>query len=217
MSETDSFIEEVSEEVRRDRLFGYLRRYGWIAVLAIIVLVGGAAFNEYRKASTQAAAEAKGDAILSALEADGATGQLAAFDALEAELAESPVVAMLRANAALEAEDPAAAAAALQAVIDDADQPRLYRDMAILKHSILTAGETDPAERIATLSALTTPGGTFRVLAEEQIALAELQQGNRDAALERLRALILDTEASQGLRLRAQQLIVALGEDADPA
>ena len=51
MSETDSFIEEVAEEVRRDRLFKMFRRYGWIAALVVIVIVGAASWNEYRKAT----------------------------------------------------------------------------------------------------------------------------------------------------------------------
>ena len=49
MSDTDSFIDEVTEEVRRDRLFLLLRRWGWVGVLAVILIVGGAAFNEIRK------------------------------------------------------------------------------------------------------------------------------------------------------------------------
>jgi len=49
MSDTDSFIDEVNEEVRRDRFYFMLKRYGWIAVLAVILLVGGAAWNEYQK------------------------------------------------------------------------------------------------------------------------------------------------------------------------
>ena len=36
MSGTDSFIEEVSEEVRRDKLFAKMRKYGWIAVLLVL-------------------------------------------------------------------------------------------------------------------------------------------------------------------------------------
>ena len=39
MSNTDSFIEEVTEEVRRDKLYGYLKRYGWIAGLIIVLVV----------------------------------------------------------------------------------------------------------------------------------------------------------------------------------
>ena len=45
MSDTYSFIDEVTEEVRRDRLFGYFRRYGWIPAVIIVALVGGTAYN----------------------------------------------------------------------------------------------------------------------------------------------------------------------------
>ncbi len=66
MSDTDSFIDEVNEEVRRDRFYGLLRRYGWIAVVAVVAIVGGAAWNEYSKAQERAQAEALGDAMLDA-------------------------------------------------------------------------------------------------------------------------------------------------------
>ncbi len=41
MSETDSFLNEVADEVRRDRLFRTMRRYGWIGGAAILLIVGG--------------------------------------------------------------------------------------------------------------------------------------------------------------------------------
>ncbi|MEL7117546.1 MAG: tetratricopeptide repeat protein [Pseudomonadota bacterium] len=213
MSETDSFMEEVSEEVRRDRLFGYLKRYGWIAVLAVLGLVGGAAYNEFSKAQSAAEAEARGDALLAALEDNDAD----AIGSVEADGAAAAVIRLLQSGLEVEDDDPAAAAAALQAVIDDADQPRLYRDLATLKLVILTSADTDPDARIAQLTALTTPGAAFRVLAEEQIALAEVDKGDIDAAVLRLNALLDDAEATQGLRERAQQMIIALGGDADPA
>ena len=70
MSQSESFIEEVTEEVRRDRMFGLMRRYGWIAVLLVLMLVGSAAWIEWRKAQAQAAAQAMGDAMIAALEAE---------------------------------------------------------------------------------------------------------------------------------------------------
>lgn len=216
VSDTDSFIDEVSEEVRREKLYGYLRRYGWIAILLVLLLVAGTSFNEYRKAQAKSGAEAKGDAILNVLEEDEGPSRLAAFAQLPEELQSAPVVAMLHASEALAAEDPDAAAQLLRGVIDDPDQPQLYRDIAVLKHTIITSETTDPAARIAALAQLTVPGGAFRTLAEEQIALAELDNGDRDAALARLRALLVDTETSQGLRIRAQQLIVALGASVEP-
>ena len=54
MSNPESFIEEVTEEVRRDRLFGLFRKYGWIAVLVILGIVGGSAWNEWQKAQATA-------------------------------------------------------------------------------------------------------------------------------------------------------------------
>jgi hypothetical protein len=66
MSNTDSFIDEVTEEVRRDRLFGYFRRYGWIPAVVIVALVGGTAYNEWSKAQVAQVAQARGDALLDA-------------------------------------------------------------------------------------------------------------------------------------------------------
>ena len=53
MSDTDSFIEEVSEEVRRDKLFATMRKYGWIAVLIVLLLVGGTVYREFRFAADE--------------------------------------------------------------------------------------------------------------------------------------------------------------------
>ena len=35
-NQNDRFIDEVTEDLRRDRLFQMMRRYGWIAVLLIL-------------------------------------------------------------------------------------------------------------------------------------------------------------------------------------
>ena len=36
VSNPESFIDEVNEEVRRDRLYQNIRRYGWIAVVVVL-------------------------------------------------------------------------------------------------------------------------------------------------------------------------------------
>ncbi len=84
MSQSESFIEEVTEEVRRDRLFGLMRRYGWIAILVVLALVGGAAWNEWRKAQDAAAAQAAGDALIAALSADDSAARVSALREVEA-------------------------------------------------------------------------------------------------------------------------------------
>ena len=67
MSDTDSFLQEVSEELRRDRLYRNIRKYGWIAILLVIVIVGAATYREYLKSQAETEAELFGTSIIDAL------------------------------------------------------------------------------------------------------------------------------------------------------
>ena len=68
MSNPESFIDEVTEEVRRDKLYAAFRKYGWIGVLIVLGVVGGTAWTEWRKSSAETAAMAFGDAVMAATE-----------------------------------------------------------------------------------------------------------------------------------------------------
>ena len=67
MSDTDSFIDEVTEEVRRDQLFLMLKKYGWIGGVAVVLIVGGAAIREYGKSEDRAAADDKARQVVDKL------------------------------------------------------------------------------------------------------------------------------------------------------
>lgn len=202
MSQVDHFIEEVTEEVRRDKLYAFLRRYGWIAVLAVLLIVGGAAFIEWRKARERAAAEALGDAVLAALEA----GDEQALAQVSAEGDGAMVLTLLKAGEGRPGEDDLAA---LRALAANDSAPAIYRDLAALK--LVMTGGLAPDERRALVEPLLAPGAPYRVLAEEQMALVELESGEEAAALARLQAILSDDGATQALRRRAAQLIVAMG------
>ena len=216
VSESDSFIEEVSEEVRRDKLFALMRKYGWIGILAVLLLVGGAAYNEWRKATDMAAAQALGDSLLQALELDDDAASAAALAKIDAGGAPSvALLALLRAAQDHAAGDDKSAAVALTGLAGDATQPKAYRDLASLK-LILLAGSDMPAdERRAKLDNLAVAGGAFRLLAEEQLAMLDVETGNAEAAISRLKDIINDVDVTAGLRNRASQLIVVLGGDID--
>gem|GEM_PF-139996 len=170
MANEDSFINEVTEEVRRDRLYALMRRYGWIAVLAVIVIVGGASWNEWRKAQSRAVAEAKGDALISALQAESPEARASALAEVEAndDPSGQAILGLLQAAAALEADDPDKAATALDAVSENNDIPAVYRDVARLKR-VMTAGDSlSPDDKIARLEPLLPPGNPFRLLDRAQ-------------------------------------------------
>lgn len=210
MSNPESFIEEVTEEVRRDRLFAAFRKYGWIGVALVVLIVGGAAWNEYQKASRATAAQAFGDSLLDALDQPTPEARRAALQAASGITPEKAALQML-----LLASDPetdrAGSLAALDSVIADATVPQIYRDLATLRRVILAGAEMDIAARRAALDPLGVPGRAFRTLALEQMAYLAIEAGETEAAITQLRALSTDQEAPAGLRQRALQMIVALG------
>ena len=209
MSNPESFIDEVTEEVRRDKLFGYFRRYGWIGVLAVFLLVGGAAYREYQLAAKQADSEAFGDAVLDALDRDDPAERSAALAAVDAPGQRRALLGLLQSSDP--ETDKAAALAALALVAGDATLPASYRDLAVLRRVIVAGADLPAEERRALLNPIAEPGRPYRTLALEQLALLLVETGEPAAAITALEALRQDQEATPGLRRRAGQMIVALG------
>jgi hypothetical protein len=213
VSETDSFIDEVTEEVRRDRLYRYVKRYGWIAVLAVVLLVGAAGWNEWRKAQDRAAARDLGDAILAALEAPDSAARAEALADVAAPSDGGQAVLTLLTAAEARENDPAAAAQRLLSLADSADAPQIYRQLATLKAVTIRDGGLGTQERRQRMESLTRTGGLLRLLAAEQLALVEIEAGETGAAVARLQRIVEDAEATATLKRRARQLLVALGEE----
>ena len=211
VSDSDSFINEVTDEMRREKLFGYLRRYGWIAVVVVLGIVGGTAWNEFRSAQSRTAAEAAGDALLTALAVNDPAARAAAIADVSASGNAAVITAMLTAATQEEAEDYAAAATTLGELASRSDVPAIYRDLAAIKSAMLPVG--DVPTRLAGLEALAQAGQPFRLLALEQIAYLTLETGDAAAAITVLRQIEEDAAVTRGLRERAQTLIIALGEE----
>ncbi|GAA6197831.1 hypothetical protein NBRC116598_32760 [Pseudophaeobacter arcticus] len=216
MSDTDSFIDEVTEEVRRDRLFGTLKRYGWIGGLAVVLIVGGASLREYNKAQELAASQKLGDDMIAALSSDD---DLQRADSLSKISAQTPggaaVLAMLQAGALADAGKQDEAVARLQAVALDAELPLIYRHIASFKALGMQQDSLSIAERRLQFEALAQPGAPLALLATEQMALLDIEAGDPDAAIDRLKAIIQDAGVTADLKERATQVMVALGGELD--
>jgi hypothetical protein len=209
LSNPDSFIDEVTEEVRRDRLFRLFRKYGWIGVVIILGLVGGTAWTEWTKSRDAARAEAFGDALIDALDQGTPEERREALGAVPADAEQTAILNLILASDP--DEDKAATLAALDKVANDAALSPAYRDLATLRR-VLVAGADQPiAERRAALDGIATPGRPYRVLAAEQLAYLLIEDGKIDDAIAALTTLMQDQEASGALRARLGQVVTALG------
>lgn len=212
MSQSDSFIEEVTEEVRRDRVGRLARRYGWIGVVAVLAIVGGAAWNEWNKARNEAAAQALGDGIIAAVALEDPAARAEALAALPVTgPAGQAYLDLIRAAQMQGAGRPQEALALLDDIATRAGAGPIYRELAAFKAALLRAPDLSDDERLATFEALATPGRAFRPLALEQVALAHIAAGDTERAVATLQGLADEPQVSAGLARRASQLLLALG------
>lgn len=217
MSNPDSFIQEVTDEVRRDRLTRMLRRYGWIILLALVAIVGAAAWSEWSKGQARAQAQAFGDGIVAALNAPEPEARAAGLAALTAQSeGQALILELMRAANAVSQEDLEGAAATWSALAETPNLPTLYRHLALLKAQ-LAGGTGTPEADARLLDELANPGAPFRALALELQGMGLIAAGDREGAILRLRAAGEDAGASDTLQRRVTQVIVALGGSADPA
>lgn len=214
-NQSDRFIDEVTEELRRDRMYANFRRYGWIGIAVILALVGGAAWMEFQKSRERANAQAFGDAVLMAEASGDRVAALAQVDT-----AGSPrraaLTGLLSAGVQADMGDHAAAAAQLEQVATGLGQndPAL-RDLARLK-LVLVQGETmDPATRDALLADLARPGSPFELLALEQQAVALVGADRNEDAAVLIRQILQKDGLSETLRRRLSEMMIALGADPD--
>ena len=212
MTNPELFIEEVKSEIRRDRLFKLFKRYGWIGVLFVILVVGGATYREWNSAREQAEAEKFGDSIFSAIELENETDQVEALGLISTSNDDKrALVHMMLADSALEAGKTGDALAALESIALNSTASQVYKDLASLKSIMIRRRNAQPEEVLLALEPLTTPGAPFQILAREQKALALVELGRIEEAVDILETIVNATDATPGIRQRALNLGIALG------
>lgn len=207
MSETDSFIAEVTEDVRRDRLFGLFRRFGWIPAALIVIIVSGTAYNEWSKSKADKLAQVRGDALLAAMDTVDEVARASALNEIASQGSENIVAQMLAAGGKDENSINF-----LNAVIINTDQPEYIRDLAKLKLTMIPGAQTKE-QKLKTLGILSQPGGIYRNAAVEILVAFELELGNPNKAIEFLKSHIQDAGASRAQVQRMAELLVALGSE----
>jgi len=214
VSDTDSFLQEVSEELRRDKLYRNIRKYGWVAILLVIVIVGAATYREYQKSLAETEAELFGTSIIDALNEKNEADRILKLQKINppGENAKA-IVAMLLSAEATGNESATFKMSTLSNVTNSLSIDTQYRDLLNFKILLGSSEIMGLDERMKSFEGLSKPGNPFRLLAEEQMALIELELGNNDNAIEIISQILLDAELTAGLRNRATQMLIALGKD----
>jgi len=214
----ESFQREVDENLRRDQLADFGKKYGkWIAlgVFLFLVAVGGSLFWQDRVIKKQEAqAEELADIVkdLGAGQKDGADQRLAAL-AEEGKGATRAAALMASAALKLQSADREGAIAGYKAVAEDDDLPQPYRDLALIRQTLLEIDSNliQPDAVIARMQPLTVPESPWYGTAGEITASALLKAGRKDEAGKLFAAIAENASVPQSLRERAADVALSLG------
>ena len=161
----DQFIQEVEEDLKRERQLELWRKYGvWATAAALVVVIGVAGYQgwrnyqrgqQYKYGQSYAQALAllgKGKDV----EARAEFGKLAG----EAVSGYAELAVLQRAALLAKGGDGAGAAALYRQLADDTSADKLFRDLAVILTALITADNADPRELTAGLAPLTAAGTT---------------------------------------------------------
>ena len=220
-------FDEVNEDLRAERLRQFALRYGWVVGVLVLLLIAGVGGWQYWRWQSVRQSDAVAAAYIGAMRAaDGPdagptparTAAAATFDRLAATGPEGYRSLALLRGAALHARagDGPAALAAWDKLSADTSADPLLRDLASLLWVQHEVDAGDPAAVEGRLQPLLAPGNPWRALARESQAWLALRTGKVDEARDTLRQLSADAAAPDGVRGRANGLLVQLGEATPP-
>ena len=214
MSLNESFIQEVSDEVRRDRLFTLFRKYGWIGVCLILLLVGGAGVNEWRKSKERVAAEQNGDELRAVLQSFSDSEDTKNYlTYLNKGLSGKSLAALNPAFLMSSVVNSSERLAHLEAVANNLDLPIVLRDLALLYTFYIS--ESDFDRKMDMLNSLSGPDRPYRLLAIEAKIDLLLSKEAFIEALAEVKLLELDLPSS-GMRTRINNLKIIIQDKIDP-
>ena len=214
----ESFLREVDEDLRRDRMRDFAKRYGkWLigGLLLFLAAIAGWIYWQDRQRA-QAAAQTE---ELSAIFADIGGGRMNnAKPRLQAlEDADNDVVRatalLTQAAIALETNDRSTALAKYKA-LSDGDFSEPHQQLGLVRATALEFDSIKPEQVIARLQPLAKAGEPWFGTAGELTAMAYLKQGQRQPAARMFAAIAADPSVPQTLRSRATQIAGTLGVDA---
>ncbi len=212
MSEDDSFIREVDEELRSERMHEFWSRYGKIVIgVAVAIVVVTASYRGY-KFYKQSVAESAGDAFMAAVSLSNENKHDEAIKALEELAGSGPEAYAALARMRLASEltgkgDIEGAIAAYDKISANTKIDQTYRNIASLRAGLLlvdSGTREDVAKRVAELA---KPGIPFRHSAREALGLAAWKVRDLEEAAKYFNQISEDQDAPNSMRGRANLML----------
>ena len=218
-SNPDTFMREVDDAVRADRLQTFVQRFGRWLIAGVVVALAALGGWLWWQSSSEAAAGATGRSFSQALETMGKGRTKAASTQLEPlakgdDVTYRALALMLQGNAALAQNDVRGAVAKFGQVANDSDVPQTLRNVALIRQTLIEFDLLEPAAVIARLRHLVARPGPSFASAAELTALAELKRGNNRAAGQLYKRITEAVDVPESLKSRAIQMAGMLGVDA---
>lgn len=218
-AEDEVLLREIDDAVREDQLRDFGVKYG--RPLLAVIVAGMAAFGGYLfwDSRQEAAMEATSEQLVAALDQadagnlDSANSSAAAL-AAEGEGAAKASALLLQAGIAMDQGRTADAIELYASVANDESAPPVLRDLATIREMAAGFDTRDPAEVIERLGALAVPGNPWFGSAGELVAMAHLEQGNREQAGTLFGEIARADNVPETLRARSRQMAGLLGVDA---
>lgn len=207
MSDQDSFIHEVTEEVRRDRMFRLWKRYGPYVIGVLVAIVAVTAGLQYLKHLEREAARDAGVSLIEAARETDPARRAERFAAtLDGADGGAAVLARLRlAAASAQSGDLERAANEYQILADDPATPLPLAEFAALRAILVRAPLTGTLDTIDALGPFTAADSAFRLLALEARGVARMRAADRDGAQADFSEVLADPAATANMRARVEQ------------
>ena len=216
------FLREVDENLRRDQMEQFAKRYGTWLIVAVVLFLAAFAGYLYWQKKQQEKATAQSEELMSIYndigtgKADAAKKKLQLLETARSDVVRS-LALLTEAAIALDSNDRDTALSKYRAISDDKGIPQPYRDLALLRATTLEFDKLKPEEVISRMEPMTKPGNPWFGSAGELTAMAYIKQGHNDQAGRLFAAIAADKQVPETIRGRAVQIAGTLGVDASAA
>ncbi len=216
MANPESFLEEVAEEVRRDRLFKFFKKNGWIIAFVVLATLCASIAYEWRKNSEISRAKSNGDLLTLALE----KSQKGNLEELLGLLSDNspylrPSSDLMAVTKLYYAEllynidnDSSESMSVLKEIFSNESISTTLRQLAKIKYLLLFSGDNKVKQDL--IDELSSPGNHYRFLAQEHKVQTYLASGMSDEANRQIDILLNDLEVSEQQKRRLMDLKLAI-------